>query len=94
MRNTVLAALAITALTAAGGSVAAGDAAGSAVEAACVAKLAETASRPNGDIKVVGTAPDGAGQVITLDIDGAENAWLCHVDAAGSVVDVTHQGEG
>jgi hypothetical protein len=94
MRNTVLAALAITALAAAGGSVAAGDAAGSAVEAACLAKLAETASRPKGDIRVVGTAPDGGGKVITLDLDGAENAWLCHVDAAGNIVDVMYQGEG
>lgn len=94
MRKTALAALAIAGMAAASGSAAAGDAAASAVETACIAKLAETANRPDGDIKIVGTAPDGGGQVITLDLDGAENAWLCHVDAAGNVVDVMYQGEG
>jgi hypothetical protein len=32
--------------------------------------------------------------VVTLALDGAENPWICHVDAAGGVIDVTYQGEG
>jgi hypothetical protein len=78
---------------AAGGALA-GEPSASDIEAACIAKLAETANRPASDIKVVGTAADGDGQLVTLDLDGAESAWLCHVDAAGSVIDVMYDGEG
>ena len=46
------------------------------------------------DIAATGIAADGAGQVVTLALAGAENPWLCHVDAEGTVVDVIYQGEG
>lgn len=61
---------------------------------ACIEKLAEVANRPVADIGATAIAPDGEGQVITLDLDGAENPWLCQVDADGKVVDVVYQGEG
>jgi len=61
---------------------------------ACIEKLAEIANRPVADIAATAIAPEGKGQVVTLDLDGAENPWLCHVDAEGTVVDVIYQGEG
>lgn len=61
---------------------------------ACIEKLAEVANRPVADIVATAIAPDGTGQVVTLDLVGAENSWLCHVDAEGTVVDVVYQGEG
>jgi len=70
------------------------SAAASPAAEACIAKLAETANRPATDIKVVGTAPDGGGETITLDLDGAESVWICHVDVDGNVVDVMYDGEG
>ena len=61
---------------------------------ACIEKLAEVANRPVADITATAIAPDGTGQVVTLDLAGAENPWLCHVDDEGTVVDVMYQGEG
>lgn len=61
---------------------------------ACIGKLAEVANRPVADITATAIAPEGKGHVVTLDIAGAENPWLCHVDDEGTVVDVMYQGEG
>jgi hypothetical protein len=61
---------------------------------ACIEKLAEIANRPVADIAATAIAANGNGQVVTLDLAGAENPWLCNVDADGTVVDVIYQGEG
>lgn len=95
MTKPILAAVAFTCLVAGSSHpVLADDAVPPAIEAACIAKLAEIANRAAAEIKATGIAPEGAGQVVTLDLDGAENPWLCHVDAAGGVIDVMYQGEG
>ena len=93
MRKMALAA-ALSGIVGLCGHLSAEEAAASPSAEACIAKLAETANRPAADIKVVGTAPDGGGETITLDLDGAESVWICHVDAGGNVVDGMYDGEG
>lgn len=88
-----VAAMAMASLLAATGARAS-EASASDLANACIEKLAEIANRPVADIAATAIAPDGEGQVVTLDLDGAENPWLCHVDAGGTVVDVVYQGEG
>jgi len=90
----MLTAVACTVVLAVGMTARAEEAVDGKIAEACIAKLAQIANRPAADIAASAVAPDGDGQVVTLDLNGAENAWLCHVDAGGNVVDVIYQGEG
>lgn len=92
-RSGIVGALGVTVLAWPAGSWAA-EASASDLANACIERLAEVANRPVADIAATGIAADGAGQVVTLALAGAENPWLCHVDAEGTVVDVIYQGEG